>query len=394
LSDPVPRIDPRLVRAEFPSLARWTYLNAAGAPPIARRAADAAQRFYAEMASDGDLAWDRWLRDMERVRESLARLLHAAPAQVAFTAGASHGLSLLVPMLGPPAHVVLMDDEYPSATLPFLNAGYRATFVRARTDGVIPLDDIDAAIEPDTRAVVTSTVMFRTGFRHDVAALAERCRARGVRLIVDASQSLGAFPVDVERDGVDALISSGYKWLMAGFGVGVLYLRREIFEAAGAPVAGWFSQRDPDAFVHDRLDLKASAGVLEVGSPNLAGIFALGGALDLLAEITPAAIETHIHALSEYLHAALERHRFEIASPRVRAQRAGITIVRTADAGTLVARLADAGIVVAARGAGLRVSVHLFNTERDVDHVVAALDALRAATPIPPRSGADPISSE
>ena len=372
-----------MIRAEFPSLARFAYLNAAGTPPMSRRAADAAQRFHAEMAEQGDLGWDAWLARMESVRAAVAALLHAHPADVAFTASASHGFTLIVPLLGPPAHVVLMDDEYPSATLPFINAGHDVSFVRARADGVITVDAVEAAMRDDTRAVVTSTVMYRTGFRPDLPALSARCRARGVRLVVDASQSLGAFPIDVERDGVDALSASGYKWLMAGYGVGVLYVSPQLLEGKRAPVAGWFSQRDPDAFVHDRLDLKRSAGAMEVGSPNFAGVFALGAAIELLMEVGADAVEARILALVEHLHGALDRHRFPIASPRPLQYRAGITIVPFENAAEAAARLAAAGIIVAARGAGLRVAPHIYNDEADVDRFVAALCCLRDGTPIP-----------
>jgi selenocysteine lyase/cysteine desulfurase len=366
-----------LIRAEFPSLGRYTYLNAAGAPPMCRRAADAGQRFFAEMAAEGDLPWERWLAQMEQVRRRLAALIAGRAEDVAFTASTSHGFSLLAPMLGRPGHVVIMDDEYPSATLPFLNYGHEVTFVAAGADGIIERHAIEAALRSDTRAVVTSTVMFRTGFRQDLGGLSALLRPRGIRLLVDASQSLGAFPIDVVRDGVDALASAAYKWLMAGYSTGVLYVRPGFLEEAGAPVAGWFSQRDPDAFVHERLDLKATAGVLEVGSPQFAGIFALGGALDLHDELGAEAIEAHITALTGYLHHALDRDGFSIASPRAPHQRAGITIVRVPDAARAVAALAEAGIIVAARGGGIRVSPHVYNREADVDHLVAALVALR-----------------
>jgi selenocysteine lyase/cysteine desulfurase len=312
---------------------------------------------------------------MEAIRRRAAALLKADSGEVAFTASASHAFTLIAPLLGSPSHIVAMQDEYPSATLPFLQYGDRATFVPSRADGVIPIDDIEAAITAETRAVVTSTVMYRTGFRQDVGALSARCRARGVRLVVDASQSLGAFPIDVTGDGIDALACSGYKWLTAGYGIGLLCVRRDLLRHAPGPVAGWFSARDPDGFVNDRLDLKPSAGVFEVGSPHFAGIFALGGALDLLEELEPAAIEARIHDLTDYLHRALDAHGFAIASPRPREQRAGITIIRMPDAAQVVTRLAAAGVIVAARGAGIRVSLHFFNVEADVDRLIAVLTA-------------------
>jgi selenocysteine lyase/cysteine desulfurase len=98
-----------------------------------------------------------------------------------------------------------------------------------------------------------------------------------------------------------------------------------------------------------------------------------------------AAVEARIQALTDYLHGALDADGFEVVSPRDRTQRAGITIVRMPDAARTVAQLAEAGIVVAARGAGLRVSVHVFNSEADIDHLLAGLKALRRGEAAPPR---------
>jgi selenocysteine lyase/cysteine desulfurase len=244
-----------------------------------------AQRYYDEMLAHGDVRWPTWLEETERVRGRVARLIHAEPDEIAFTFSSSHGFTLLAPLLGPPAHVVAMRDEFPSGTLPWLQYGDEITFVEARGDATISLDDIDAAITRRTRAIVSSSVMYATGFRQDLQALGARCRRRGVRLIVDATQSIGVAPLDVVRDGIDALVFSGYKWTMAGYGIAVMYVSRNLLRSGRVPVAGWWSARDPEAVINDRLDLKDTAAVFEVGCPHFAGIFALGGSLELLDEI-------------------------------------------------------------------------------------------------------------
>jgi cysteine desulfurase / selenocysteine lyase len=384
-------VDWAIVRAEFPAASRYTYLNTAGAPPVSRRAASAAQRYYDEMLADGDLPWPHWVDQVERARARVARLLHADPREIAFTYSASHAFNLLAPLLGAPAHVVAMDDEFPSGTLPWLQYGDRLTFVPSANDGEIAIDAIDRAITAHTRAVVTSSVMYRTGFRQDLRALADLCRRRDVRLVVDASQSIGVVDIDVHRDGIDALAFSGYKWTMAGYGIAVLYIWCELLRAAKLPAAGWWSARDPEAVIHDRLDLKDTAAALEVGSPHFAGIFALGGSLAVLEEIGQPVVGARIEALTDYLHRRLEEEGFDIASPRDRSRRAGITIVRMEKAPAVVEALASAGIIVSARGAGVRISVHIFNLEADVDRCVAALAACRRGEPL---AGAHPISSD
>jgi selenocysteine lyase/cysteine desulfurase len=230
-------VDWLAVRAEFPAASRYTYLNSAGAPPVSRRAATEAERYYREMLEEGDRPWPSWIEHVEAVRMRAAALLHADADEIAFTFSSSHAFSLFAPLVGPPAHVVAMRDEFPSATLPFLQYGDEVTFVESRPDTTIPLDAIEASLTPRTRAVVTSSVMYATGFRQDLSALGELCRCRGVRLLVDATQSVGVVPVDVKADCIDALAFSGYKWTMAGYGIGASCCgaRTCLWPAGGAP---------------------------------------------------------------------------------------------------------------------------------------------------------------
>lgn len=372
-------VDWRTVRARFPVVSRVTYLNTASAPPISTDAAAAGRRYYDEMLAEGDLPWARWLSEVEDVRATLAAFINAAPDDVAFISNASHGLSLLARVVHPSGPIVTMADEFPSSTLSWLQQGRDVRFVASGDDGTIATSAVERAITPDTAAVVTSHVQFKTGFRCDLAGLATACHTRGVPLLVDAAQSLGAVPVDVTATGVDALVFSGYKWPMAGYGNGGLFIRRALLESRGAPAVGWMSARDPDGHVNDRLDLKSTAAVLEVGCPNFAGIFALGAAIRLLDAIGIERVADRIHELTDRLHEGLLERGYAIASPRNREQRAGITIVAVGDAPALVAELARRHVIVSARGGGIRVSPHIFNLPEDIDTFLAALDGLDVA---------------
>ena len=369
------------VRVEFPIATRATYLNTASAAPVPRRAAERGQQYYAELLTEGDAAWARWEPALERVRAQVAELLHAPVDDIAFTAGASHGLTLVAALLGPPAHVVAMADEFPRVTIPFGRHGDDITLVPSDPAGVVPIERIADAIQPSTRAVITSAVMHGTGFRQDLAALSRVCRARRVPLIVDASQAVGIVPVDVDANGIDALVFAGYKGTMGGHGSGAMYVRGTLLE--GPDAARWRRARD-QAPLSDRERRRTTpSALLELGAPPLAALLALGGGLELLSEVGMPRVEQRVHALTEYLHSLLDARGLVVASPRPRAQRAGITVVRMADAATVVRALAAAGIVASARGEGIRVSVHIFNVEEDLDRFVDALAAIRDGRSVP-----------
>jgi cysteine desulfurase / selenocysteine lyase len=361
------------IRALFPAAERYTYLNTAAAPPLSVVAAREGKRYYDEMAEYGDVAWESWLSQAEQIREKIAAFVNAEPRSIAFTYSTSHGMNLIAGMLDRCGDVLCPTDEFPSCTLPWLQQRYRVDFVSSRERGVIDLDDIRKSITANTRVLVTSFVQFATGFRQDLVALGRLCEERNLTFVVDATQGMGVFPIDVVNSGIDFLVFSGYKWAQAGYGVGGLYVAPRFLNPTSFPVAGWWSVRDPEAVVNDRLDLKETAAALEVGCPHFAGIFALGAALTLFEEIGKPRIEERIHELTDRLHGRLDAERLNVASPLKREQRSGITIIEMRDAPDIVKRLAERKIIVSARGKGLRVSVHIFNNFDDIDRLIAAL---------------------
>ena len=247
------------IRALFPAAERYTYLNTAAAPPLSIRAAREGKRYYDEMAEHGDVAWETWLCQAEQIRDKLATFVNAEARSVAFTYSTSHGMNLIAGMLGNCGDVLCPADEFPSCTLPWLQQRYRVDFACSRDRGVIDLNDIQKSITPNTRVLVTSFVQFATGFRQDLVALGRLCRERKLIFVVDATQGMGVFPIDVVSSGIDFLVFSGYKWAQAGYGIGGLYVAPRFLNPTSFPVAGWWSVRDPEAVVNDRLDLKESA---------------------------------------------------------------------------------------------------------------------------------------
>jgi len=364
------------IRALFPAAERYTYLNTAAAPPLSLLAARDGKRYYDEMAEHGDVRWESWLCQAEQIREKLASFINADARGVAFTYSTSHGMNLIAGILDHCGDVLCPADEFPSCTLPWLQQRYRVDFVCSRDRGVIDLDDIQKSITANIRVLVISFVQFATGFRQDLVALGRLCRERNLIFVVDATQGIGVFSIDVVNSGIDFLVFSGYKWAQAGYGVGGLYLAPRFLSPTSFPGAGWWSDRDPEAVVNDWMDLKQTAAALEVGCPHFAGIFALGGALTLFEEIGKLRIEERIHELTDYLHHRLEAERFNIASPLKREQRSGITIVEIHNAPDIVKCLAEKNIIVSARGKGLRVSVHIFNNFDDIDRLIVGLREL------------------
>jgi len=315
----------------------------------------------------------------------VARLIGADPDEIAFVGNASTALSIAAHMLADRGGVVTVEDEFPSCTLPWLQLGHDVSFAGRRRNGTVTLEDLEEALDrrpasarreaPGVLAV--SFVQFRSGFRFDLGELGELCADRELELVVDATQGLGAFPVDVGAARVGFLASSGYKWLTAGYGVAILQVRSELLDRLEFPVAGWRSARDPYALTWDELDLTHRAAGLEMGHPPFAGIFALGAALELIEEIGVEAIAARILELVGRLHERLAQAGFRVLSTTDPGHMSGICVVDIEAPGRAVEALAERDIVVSSRGRGLRVSVHHYNDTDDVDRFVDALSELR-----------------
>lgn len=370
------------IRRRFPPALNWAYLNTAAGGPVCAYAADAARQYYIEAQAAGDTRWDDWVARMEATRKAAAGFVNATPDEIAFVANTSLGLNLAIQMLSP-GEVVLLRDDFPSVTLPWLNRGFPVRFVEAEDDGVVPVERIAEAIGPDTRYVAVGYVQFRSGFRHDLERLGALCAERGVSLIVDATQAAGVFNLDVQSQHIAVLAFSGYKWLLAGYGISALYVSKKILESRPLPAVGWRSAEAPYDLISDRLVLTRHASGLELGHPLFAGIFSLSGSLRLAREIGLPAIEARAHELTEHLHGALDARGICILSPRAEEHRSAITMVEVDDPPAVAAKLKERRVLVSARGRGLRVSPHFYNNREDIERFVTALDEIR----VQPRRG-------
>ena len=360
-------------RKDFPALERYVYLNAAAASPTPRPVREAVTRFYRELEEDGDLRWDEWLARREEVRAAVARFIGAEPDEIAFVANTSEGVNLIVDLLDQDGDVLSDDLEFPTVTLPWIHRGVRVHFVPATTEGVVPPGAFAEAAAPKAATIAVSHVQFSNGCRQDLDAFGALKGER--RLVVCGSQALGAFPVDVTRSRIDALATSGHKWLCAGYGAGFVYLSRALLRRAPRGM-GWLSVEDPYVFDNRRYALLPAARRSEMGCPPFAAIFALGAAVEYLSALGRDAIAARVLELNGMLTDALARAGLRSLSP-AGAHRSGQTLVALSDPLRAAAFLRSRGVLVTEKPQGVRIATHFYNDERDVERAVAALAEYR-----------------
>jgi selenocysteine lyase/cysteine desulfurase len=232
------------------------------------------------------------------------------------------------------------------------------------------MESFSLADGPKVATIAVSHVQFSNGCRQDLAAFGALKGPR--RLVVCGSQSVGAFPVDVHAAQIDALASAGHKWLCAGYGAGFVFVSRELLAAHPPRTIGWLSVEAPYAFDNRRYRLLPSSRRFELGCPALAGIFALGAAVDYLAPLGIEAIASRVLELNMYLTFLLEREGFPVLSPGGN-HRSGQTLCAVPDPPRAAAFLKECGILVTEKPEGVRISTHFFNTEEEIDSCVRGL---------------------
>jgi selenocysteine lyase/cysteine desulfurase len=366
---------------EFVGLEGVAHLCTGGEAPWLRSHDEACRRFGA-LKSGGMAGRDQVFQVYARAKTRVARLLGVDPARVAFLAHASEGLNQAVKAIDwrPGDNAVLGDLEYPSIAYPIAAlrpGGVEARVVRA-VGGRLDLEDVARAADARTRLILVSQVSFLTGQRVDLARCAEIARARGARLVVDATHALGVAPVPGEL--CDAVVSSCYKWLLGTHGVGIFaYDPARLGELEPATI-GWHSAAGRD-LLGDPLavQLRPDAARLEAGNPSLLGLFVLDNALERLERVDRRAVLSHALDLGAELIAGLARRGHRVLTPTAPDERAGNVCFAADGAAALGDALAGRGVLVWAGDGRIRVSAHLYNDRDDVARFFAALDAVAAA---------------
>jgi selenocysteine lyase/cysteine desulfurase len=157
--------------------------------------------------------------------------------------------------------------------------------------------------------------------------------------------------------------------------VAFLYVRRDLVEGLESTVTGWFGRVDPFAYRIDLLDWSSSARRFEGGAPTVPNAYGARAGLELLAKVGAPAIGEQVAALTARFIAAMRAAGVALATPEAPDRHGPLVVVRSTDPQELLRRLDARGIVASARGQGLRVAFHAYNTNDDVDAVVAALAA-------------------
>jgi selenocysteine lyase/cysteine desulfurase len=384
MTNPVNTVQPdwQAWRDEFPGLQKKTYLNTVSLGQLSRRSRAAVERFLDLWSEYGASAWYRtWLGEVDGLRSEFARLIGAAPEEVAIMPNISSALAAVSSAIDftHRPRVVCCELDFPTLNYHFLAKASQGveTRIAASPDRVqVPLEAFAAEIDERTALAATSRVYFTSGYIQDVHALAEMAHRQGALCLVDDYQGTGQVPIDVKKAGVDFLVTGGLKWLIGGPGVAYLYVRSELAKRLEPTVSGWFAHRRQFDFDPHSLEFRDDARRFEAGTPAVPAVYAAKAGLEIINAIGAETLRQRTAALNQHLVGLLRQRGYRLRIPENAEQQAGITIVEVEDPPATVKQLAERGIIVDRRPGAVRISPYFYNTFAENELIVQALDEI------------------
>ncbi|HSF20363.1 MAG TPA: aminotransferase class V-fold PLP-dependent enzyme [Vicinamibacteria bacterium] len=365
------------------------WLNCAHQGPIPHVAAAAARRAIERKLAPFELRDESFTEVPRRLKQMLGRLIGAPPEEIILGNSASYGLHLLAN--GLPLQrgdeVLLVRGDFPSVVLPWLaleERGVRLRHIEPGEEGLTP-ETLEPHLGPRTIVLSTTWVHSFTGRAIDLDAIGRRCRSHGVWFIVNASQALGARPLDVTGAPVDAVISVGFKWLCGPYGTGFCWMTPRLLSSLRYNQAYWLAMQTAEELGGDSAIpvVKEDLGARRYdvfGTANFFNFEPLTASVDYLLTQGIDAVAAYDGALIDRLIEGLAELGYNVLSPREGDSRSTLVIASHGDRTrneAIQRELQDRGIDVAYRRGNLRFSPHLYNTLEDVERALQALESCR-----------------
>lgn len=360
----------------YPVLESYTYLNTPATGIVHPAVQAVGQAASERMALHGSKYREEWMFETKiQVKETVAHFINAPVEGIALSQNFSITMNMLAEMMYDPGRrVAFVEGDYPSLTMPFRVRGFEMHEFALLPDGSIDYEALHlflVAHKIDVLAI--SHVRYTSGHVVDLSKIAQMCKLAQVVSLVDATQSAGVLPIDCKAVQVDVLSASTYKWAGAGFGNGFTYINPTLLERFEPKTVGFNSFLWENGKPYYEPNIKC----FEPGHHDHEAFLRLQKALEMQMEMGQEHILARTRSLVDYFYAQLDQYKEAILYD-FRSQAPGSILFVQGDV-ALVKSLEQEQILVSARGKGLRLGLHYYNSHKDVDRFVEAYLRLRRA---------------
>jgi len=324
-----------------------------------------------------------------QLKTSIAKLLHVEPDDIILGNSATYGLHLLANGLSfkPQDEIVVLQNDFPTDILPWLSLESKGIKIRQLKafNHVLTVEEIRQAITQKTKLICLPLIHSFSGWKEDIKAIGDLCHSHGIILVVNLSQAIGAFDVDLTQWKVDAVVSAGYKWLLGPYGTGFCWIKKKLREQINYPQNYWISLMDEKSLSHEgeiKLQDVHTARRYDIfGTANFFNYVPWNASIEYLISVGLQNINLHNSVLVDQMIDGLDTKKYDLISPREKKERTNIVVFSCKEPSKnakLNEVLKSQGIHLALWKEKLRVSPHLYNKVSEIEKLLKVVNQYAA----------------
>lgn len=370
------------VRQRFPHTKKVTYFNAGSYGPFSIDVQQAIEsNINQRVAAERDDSHDAFATQDE-LRAIFAKLIGARKREVGIGLNTSFGLNIAA--FGLPLskgdEVLVSDVEFPAIRYTWRAAaearGFKLKVLKSR-GRCFSLDALRRGVTKRSKVLAVSWVQFFNGYKVDLHELSEFCREHGIYFVVDGIQGMGVEPINMKNVDIDVFTSGCQKWMLSPQGCGFFYLSDRIRDQLKQPFMSWlgsdWKMNFTDLFKYEQ-PFFDSARRFEMGYYVVLNLMGMRAASQMFVDLGIRNIQRHNYALIDRLADFIDSHPFYTITSSMDPKHRSSLFTFTCDDYKLLHReLLKHKIILVQREGSIRVSVHLYNNERDIDKMIGVL---------------------
>ena len=381
-----------VVRKEIPVTSRRAYFDNAGTGPPSIGVLNAIHEYMSDWRDYGE-NWEEWLPMIIESRRLFGKMIGAGLDEVASVPNVTAAVTALASSIKykPGGNIVISELNFPTNIyLWHLQKKHgrakEVRLLRKDHDGVVSLDQWEKAIDDNTSIVSLDYVSWTNGCREKIREIVKIAHEHGAFIIADSFHGLGVFPISVKQDEPDALVCGMYKWVQGPHGAAFLYTRQDRLNDLDPNYIGWHGVEDSvvrrvskqeDLFgkpfnIEETVPAK-DATRFEGGSWGVISIIGAKAALEYALKHDQQERYHRVLKVTDHLIEGLKKKGRKIFTPLQSDRRSGIVVFGDSDPQATFNKLKSLNITVASRVKAIRVSPHFYNTEEEIDRLLAAL---------------------
>lgn len=365
------------------------WLNVAGEGPLPHVAMEALKDAVEWKLQPFLLTVPKFLSVPQQLKAAIATLIHLDPQDIILGNSATYGIHMLANglVLNNSDEVLLMQNDFPSNILPWIALRKKGVVIRELKpqNHVLTIDEITSAVSPSTKVLCLSWVHTFSGHKIDVAKIGSFCREKGIIFILNASQAIGAFPVDVSQLAVDAVVCAGYKWLCGPYATGFCWIRPEVRQRLQYNHAYWQavlneSQLNSVEPISD-FELTSARHYDMFATANFFNYLPWHASVTYFEKLGMEKVAQYNQQLVGMIIDGVDKSHFSFISPTEPDQRTNLVVLTCQNPEQNEAvfnRLKEAGIFGAFWKGNIRVSPHIHNTRNEIDRFIRVINSFFA----------------